>query len=204
MGKGYPTVSGEYSKAGGKCKKKLRALFVVKNCTPIMLHLAWHSAGAKKGLEIAVRLLETIKEQFPVLLFDDFYQLEVLVVEVIEGPQFPFHPGTEGKPERSKEGSLPDATQGSWDIVAPSGGRPLARCRKERLTSDYQNLVFYHSYFNKLLSNEKEGLLQLPSNKALLSGDDAFFAGYAEAYLMLPGLGFAEALSVEESADWIC
>ncbi|GAY38256.1 hypothetical protein CUMW_035290 [Citrus unshiu] len=69
----------------------------------------------------------------------------------------------------------------------------------------------------ELLTGEKDGLLQLPSDKALLDDpvfrplvekyaavrmlnfytssmdEDAFFADYAEAHLKLSELGFAEA-----------
>ncbi|RRT62112.1 hypothetical protein BHE74_00019331 [Ensete ventricosum] len=56
----------------------------------------------------------------------------------------------------------------------------------------------------ELLSGEKEGLLQLPSDKALLTDpvfrplvekyaadEDAFFADYVEAHLKLSELGYA-------------
>lgn len=33
--------------------------------------------GANNGLDIAVRLLEPIKEQFPILSFGDFYQVMI-------------------------------------------------------------------------------------------------------------------------------
>ncbi|KAL3638039.1 hypothetical protein CASFOL_018106 [Castilleja foliolosa] len=61
-------------------------------------------------------------------------------------------------------------------------------------------------YREELLKGDTEGLLQLPSDKALLSDpsfrplvekyaadEDAFFADYAEAHLKLSELGFAEA-----------
>lgn len=249
MGKHYPTVNEEYKKAVEKSKRKLRALIAEKNCAPLILRLAWHSAGtfdvqsktggpfgtlrfkseqshaANNGLDIAVRLLEPIKEQFPILSYADFYQLAgVVAVEVTGGPEIPFHPGREDKTEPPQEGRLPDATKGSdhlrdvfikqmgltdRDIVALSGGHTLGRCHKER--SGFEGpwtanpLIFDNSYFTELLSGEKEGLLQLPSDKALLSDDafrpfvdkyaadeDAFFADYAEAHLKLSELGFAE------------
>nr|UXX51215.1 L-ascorbate peroxidase [Paeonia ostii] len=249
MGKCYPTVSEEYQKAVEKCKKKLRGFIAEKNCAPLMLRLAWHSAGtydvktktggpfgtikhpdelaheANNGLDIAVRLLEPIKQQFPILSYADFYQLAgVVAVEVTGGPEIPFHPGRQDKPEPPPEGRLPDATKGSdhlrdvfghmglsdQDIVALSGGHTLGRCHKER--SGFEGpwtanpLIFDNSYFKELLTGEKEGLLQLPSDKALLSDpvfrplvdkyaedEDAFFADYAEAHLKLSELGFAEA-----------
>ncbi|KAM3233942.1 L-ascorbate peroxidase 1, cytosolic-like [Capsicum annuum] len=253
MGKCYPTVSEEYLKAVDKCKRKLRGLIAEKNCAPLMLRLAWHSAGtydvcsktggpfgtmrfkteqshgANNGIDIALRLLEPIREQFPILSYADFYQLAgVVAVEVTGGPDVPFHPGREDKPEPPVEGRLPDATKGSdhlrdvfvkqmglsdQDIVALSGGHTLGRCHKER--SGFEGpwtanpLIFDNSYFKELLGGEKEGLLQLPSDKALLSDpafrplvekyaavsidEDAFFADYAEAHLKLSELGFAEA-----------
>ncbi|XP_072975406.1 L-ascorbate peroxidase, cytosolic [Typha angustifolia] len=250
MAKVYPTVSEEYKKAVEKCKRKLRGLIAEKNCAPLMLRIAWHSAGtydvnsktggpfgtmkhsaelahgANNGLDIAVRLLEPIKEQFPILSYGDFYQLAgVVAVEVTGGPEVPFHPGREDKPEPPVEGRLPDATKGcdhlrnvfchqmglsDQDIVALSGGHTLGRCHKER--SGFEGawtsnpLIFDNSYFKELLSGEKEGLLQLPSDKALLADpvfrplvekyaedEDAFFADYSEAHLKLSELGFAEA-----------
>uniref|UniRef100_A0A804LIC6 L-ascorbate peroxidase n=1 Tax=Zea mays TaxID=4577 RepID=A0A804LIC6_MAIZE len=224
MAKNYPTVSAEYSEAVDKARRKLRALIAEKSCAPLMLRLAWHSAGtfdvssrtggpfgtmkhqselahgANAGLDIAVRLLEPIKEEFPILSYADFYQ-------------------------PPPEGRLPDATKGSdhlrqvfgkqmglsdQDIVALSGGHTLGRCHKER--SGFEGawttnpLVFDNSYFKELLSGDKEGLLQLPSDKALLSDpvfrplvekyaadEKAFFDDYKEAHLKLSELGFADA-----------
>ncbi|KAK9151539.1 hypothetical protein Syun_009848 [Stephania yunnanensis] len=84
------TFKGTTRKAVEKARRKIRALISVKQCAPMMLRLAWHSAGtfdvktknggpfgtmrhaleqahgANKGLEITARLLEPIKEQFPI------------------------------------------------------------------------------------------------------------------------------------------
>ncbi|KAI5584404.1 hypothetical protein BDE02_06G078500 [Populus trichocarpa] len=75
------------------------------NCAHLSLCLAWYSAGtfgvktktdgpfgtmrysaelahgANNGLDIAVRLLEPIKEQFPILSYADFYQLVLLALQ---------------------------------------------------------------------------------------------------------------------------
>ncbi|KAL1827026.1 hypothetical protein ACET3Z_005438 [Daucus carota] len=249
MGKCYPAVSEEYQAAVNKCKRKLRSLIADKNCAPLMLRLAWHSAGtydhstktggpfgtmrlkgelahgANNGLDIAVRLLEPIKEQFPILSYADFYQLAgVVAVEVTGGPDVPFHPGRKDLAEPPVEGRLPNATLGNdhlrdvfvkhmglsdKDIVTLSGGHTLGRAHKER--SGFEGpwtsnpLIFDNSYFKELLTGEKEGLLQLATDKSLLNDpvfrplvekyaadEDAFFTDYAESHMKLSELGFAE------------
>ncbi|WOG95843.1 hypothetical protein DCAR_0415172 [Daucus carota subsp. sativus] len=250
MGKCYPTVSEEYKVAVDKCRRKLRGFIAEKNCAPLMLRLAWHSAGtydvktktggpfgtmrkkleqshaANNGLDIAVRLLEPFKEQFPIISYGDLYQLAgVVAVEITGGPDVPFHPGRPDKEEPPQEGRLPNATLGNdhlrnvfvetmglcdKDIVTLSGGHTLGRAHKER--SGFEGpwttnpLIFDNSYFKELLTGEKEGLLQLPTDKSLLedpvfrplvdkyaADEDAFFADYAESHMKLSELGFAEA-----------
>ncbi|WRX23098.1 hem peroxidase - like 10 [Theobroma cacao] len=177
----YPTVSEEYQKAVQRCKRKLRGLIAEKHCAPIILRLAWHSAGtfdvntktggpfgtirhpdelahdANNGLDIAVRLLEPIKEQFPIL----------------------FLPGSDHLRDVFGHMGLSDK-----DIVALSGGHTLGRCHKERsgFEGPWTNnpLIFDNSYFKELLSGEKEGLIQLPTDKALL--EDPVFRPLVEKY----------------------
>ncbi|CAN1249424.1 L-ascorbate peroxidase, cytosolic [Linum perenne] len=202
MAKNYPTVSEDYKKSIDKAKRKLRGFIAEKNCAPLMLRLAWHSAGtfdvksktggpygtmrysaelahaANNGLDIAIRLLEPIKEQFPNITYADFYQLAgVVAVEITGGPDVPFHPGREGRCHKERSGF-----EGAW-------------------TSN--PLIFDNTYFTELLTGEKEGLLQLPSDKALLDDavfrplvekyakdEDAFFADYAEGHMKLSELGY--------------
>ncbi|CAI0472444.1 unnamed protein product, partial [Linum tenue] len=203
----YPEASWEYENAVAKCKRKLRGLVAEKHCAPIVLRLA---------------LLEPIKAQFPILTYADFYQLAgVVAVEITGGPEIPFHPGRPDKSEPPPEGRLPQATQGpahlrdvfyrmglcDKDIVALSGGHTLGRCHKER--SGFEGpwtcnpLIFDNSYFRELLSGEKQGLIQLPTDKALLedptfrsivhkyaADEDVFFEDYANAHLKLSELGW--------------
>lgn len=182
--------------------------------------------GANAGLQIAVNLLQPIKEQFPDLTYADFYELAgVVAVEVTGGPTVPFHPGRKDHETVPVEGRLPDATKGidhlrcvftkqmgltDKDIVTLSGAHTLGRCHKDR--SGFEGawtpnpLQFDNSYFKVLLEGEKDGLIMLPSDKALLTdpktrelvelyakNEDKFFEDYAESHEKLSELGFAEA-----------
>ncbi|KAG5530191.1 hypothetical protein RHGRI_030534 [Rhododendron griersonianum] len=120
-----------------------------------------------------------------------------------------------------EEGRLPDAKQGpshlrevfyrmglsDKDIVALSGGHTLGRAHPER--SGFEGpwtkdpLKFDNSYFVELLKEESEGLLKLPTDKALVEDpkfrpyveiyakdEEAFFADYAASHKKLSELGF--------------
>ncbi|EFH55494.1 hypothetical protein ARALYDRAFT_901951 [Arabidopsis lyrata subsp. lyrata] len=63
--------------------------------------------GANSGIHIALRLFDPIREQFPTISF----LAEVVAVEVTGGPEIPFYPGREDKPQPPPEGRLPDATK---------------------------------------------------------------------------------------------
>ncbi|KAJ9565427.1 hypothetical protein OSB04_001393 [Centaurea solstitialis] len=180
------------------------------------------SHAANNGLSTAIDLLEPLKQQFPIISYADFYQLVgIAAVETSGGPNIVFHPGRQDKDEPPVEGRLPNPNQGSdhlrdvfvktmgltdEDIVALSGGHTLGSCHKDR--SGFEGpwtsnpLVFDNSYFIELVAGEKAGLIQLPTDKALL-GDpvfrplvdkfaadkDAFFVAYAEAHMKFSELG---------------
>ncbi|KAI8573769.1 hypothetical protein RHMOL_Rhmol01G0301700 [Rhododendron molle] len=109
IGKSYLTATDDYKKAVMKAMRKLRGFIAEENCAPLMFSFAWRSAGGAFGtmrhkaeqghgasnlLEIAVSLLEPIKNQFPILSDADFYQLAGFVaVAVTGGLDVQFLPG---------------------------------------------------------------------------------------------------------------
>lgn len=179
-----------------------------------------HAANA--GLKIAVDLLEPIKQKHPRITYADLYQLAgVVAVEVTGGPTIDFVPGRKDSAVCPKEGRLPDAKQGPQhlkevfyrmgltdkDIVALSGGHTLGKAHRERSGFEgawtKEPLKFDNSYFVELLKEESEGLLKLPTDKALVEDpafrqyvelyakdEEAFLRDYAEAHKKLSELGF--------------
>ncbi|KDP24002.1 hypothetical protein JCGZ_25390 [Jatropha curcas] len=178
---------------------------------------------ANKGLKIAIDLCEEIKAKNPKITYADLYQLAgVVAVEVTGGPTIHFVPGRKDSTESPDEGRLPDAKKDAShlrdvfyrmglsdkDIVALSGGHTLGKAHKERSGFDgawtKDPLKFDNSYFKELLKgDDSEGLLKLPTDKALVEDpkfrsyvelyakdEDAFFADYAMSHKKLSELGF--------------
>ncbi|GAB2231928.1 hypothetical protein Droror1_Dr00010947 [Drosera rotundifolia] len=177
---------------------------------------------ANRGLKIAVDLCEEVKSKYPRITYADLYQLAgVVAVEITGGPTIDFVPGRKDSNESPEEERLPDAKQGAShlrevfyrmglsdkDIVALSGGHTLGRARPERSgfsgawTKD--PFKFDNSYFVELLQGETEGLLKLPTDKALeqdpafrryvelyAKDEAAFFRDYAESHKKLSELGY--------------
>ncbi|TYJ44438.1 hypothetical protein E1A91_A03G224800v1 [Gossypium mustelinum] len=178
--------------------------------------------GANSGLKIAIDFCEEVKAKHPKITYADLYQLAgVVAVEVTGGPTIDFVPGRKDSNICPREGRLPDAKRGAphlrdifyrmglsdKDIVALSGGHTLGRAHPERSGFDgpwtNEPLKFDNSYFLELLKGESEGLLKLPTDKALLDDpefrkyvelyakdEDAFFRDYAESHKKLSELGF--------------
>ncbi|OVA19838.1 heme peroxidase [Macleaya cordata] len=186
--------------------------------------------GANSGLKIAIEFCEEVKKNHPRITYADLYQLAgVVAVEITGGPTVEFVPGRKDSLVSPKEGRLPDAKQGvqhlrdifyrmglsDKDIVALSGAHTLGRAHPERsgFAGAWTNepLKFDNSYFGELLKGESEGLLKLPTDKALLEDpefhhyvelyakdEDAFFRDYAIAHKKLSELGFAPSSSASK------
>ncbi|KAH7518421.1 hypothetical protein FEM48_Zijuj09G0169800 [Ziziphus jujuba var. spinosa] len=166
--------------------------------------------------------MQEVKSKHPKITYADLYQLAgVVAVEVTGGPTIDFVPGRKDSKISPKEGRLPDAKLGAphlrdifyrmglsdQDIVALSGGHTLGRAHPERSGFDgpwtEEPLKFDNSYFVELLKGESEGLLKLPTDRALLDDpkflhyvelyardEDVFFKDYAESHKKLSELGF--------------
>ncbi|KAL7610600.1 hypothetical protein Lser_V15G12316 [Lactuca serriola] len=179
--------------------------------------------AANTGLKIAIDLCEEVKAKHPRVTYADLYQLAgVVAVEVTGGPTINFKPGRKDSKVSPNEGRLPDAKQGpahlrdvfyrmglsDKDIVALSGAHTLGKAHPERSGFDEKPWTkdpfkFDNSYFLELLKGDSEGLLKLPTDKALLhdpnfrtyvelyaNDEDVFFKDYAESHKKLSELGF--------------
>lgn len=183
------------------------------------------SHAANAGLSKAVELIQPIVDKYPRMTIADLYQFaSVVAIEFCGGPRIPFRCGRiDVTPEGAvEEGRLPDAKLGSphlrdvfyrmgfndQEIVALSGAHTLGRAHKDRSGFEgawtAEPLRFDNSYFVNLLSADKEGLLKLPTDRALVddaamrpwvekyaADSAAFFADYARAHHKLSELGMA-------------
>ncbi|CAM6094347.1 unnamed protein product [Calypogeia fissa] len=168
-----------------------------------------YTHGANAGIKKALDWMEDFKVKYSNLTYADLYQLAgVVAVEVTGGPTIEFVPGRKDSVACPPDGRLPDATKGPQhlrdvfhrmglsdnDIVALSGAHTLGRAHKDRSGFEgawtREPLKFDNSYFVELLKGESEGLLQLPSDKALL--EDPKFRPHVEAYAKDEDLFFQE------------
>eukprot|EP00761_Pharyngomonas_kirbyi_P010152 gb/GECH01010170.1/.p1 GENE.gb/GECH01010170.1/~~gb/GECH01010170.1/.p1 ORF type:complete len:269 (+),score=80.40 gb/GECH01010170.1/:1-807(+) len=180
--------------------QEVKDLIKEKNCGPILVRLSWHDAGTydknkqvggphgtvrcpaelgtppNAGLEVAVELLQPIKDKHPDISYADFYSLAaVTAIKHMDGPAIQWHPGRSDNPEEKAMQSdmyLPDGAQGSQhlrdvfyrmgfddqEIVALSGAHTLGRCRKERSGFDgfwtHHPFTFNNEYFKLLLEED--------------------------------------------------
>ncbi|KAI3717107.1 hypothetical protein L1987_68477 [Smallanthus sonchifolius] len=224
-----PVVDAEYLKEIERTRRDLRALISNKKCAPIMLRLAWHDAGtydaktktggpdgsirneeeykhgANNGLKIAIDLCEEVKSKHPRVTYADLYQLAgVVAVEVTGGPTINFVPGRKDSNMSPNEGRLPDAKQGqSVHDLLESGKAHPERSGFDEKPWTKDPFKFDNSYFVELLKGDTDGLLKLPTDKALVDDpkfrryvelyakdEDAFFKDYAESHKKLSELGF--------------
>ncbi|KAI3760439.1 hypothetical protein L1987_50834 [Smallanthus sonchifolius] len=126
------------------------ATFDVKTATGgpfgTMRHKAEQNHGANVGLDVAVEMLEPIKQQFPLVSYGDLYgnfdykMAGIVALESTGGPEITFHTGRPDMDAPPEEGRLPLPNFGheqlrntfvntmgltDQDIVALSGGHTL-------------------------------------------------------------------------------
>ncbi|KAK4345453.1 hypothetical protein RND71_035629 [Anisodus tanguticus] len=168
-----------------------------------------------------------VKAKHPKITYADLYQLAgVVAVEVTGGPTVDFVPGRRDSKISPREGRLPDAKQGVPHLKEVNWFSPFilssslctsmfvlnGRAHPERSGFDgpwtKEPLKFDNSYFLELLNGENEGLLKLPTDKALLEDpvfryyvelyakdEEAFFRDYAISHRKLSELGFSPSSS---------
>ncbi|KAK9918279.1 hypothetical protein WJX75_002803 [Coccomyxa subellipsoidea] len=192
---------------------------------PILVRLAWHCSGsydkasntggsngatmrfapesdigANKGLDVARKLLDPLKEEFPWISYSDLWTLAgAVAIEEMGGPHINWRPGRTDQPDGKNcppDGRLPDGAKGAQhirdifyrmgfndqEIVALSGAHALGRCHRDRSGFDgpWTNspITFSNEYF-KLLLEEKW-------NKKKWNGPTQYEDKTSKALMMLP------------------
>ncbi|CAN1226802.1 L-ascorbate peroxidase 3 [Linum perenne] len=227
-----PVVDAEYLKEIDVARRHLRALIYGKQCAPIMLRLSFHDAGTYDartrtgGPNGSIRHRNELSRvaNSGINVAVDF--CGVVAVEVTGGPQIDFVPGRKDSTESAdSDGRLPNPNQGSShlrevfyrmglsdrDIVVLSGAHTLGRAHQERSGFDgawtKEPFKFDNSYFVELARGETQGLLQMPTDKALMEDprfrefvmlyaedEDAFLEDYAISHKKMSELGFSSAI----------
>jgi len=165
---------------------------------PILVRLAWHSSGsyskyardggsngarmrfspekdygANRGLDVARKALEPIKQKFPWISYADLYTLAgAVAIESMGGPHVPWRPGRTDAVDGSTsppDGRLPDASRnvshvrdvftrlgfGDRETVALIGAHALGECHVDRSGYDgpwtTDPTRFTNQYFTNLL-----------------------------------------------------
>lgn len=169
---------------------------------PLFVRLAWHSSGSysktdgdggsngaairfpperdwggNRGLQLAVKLLDQVKQKHPGISYGDLYTLAgVVAIEEMGGPKVPWRPGRidyfDGKKSPGQDNRLPDGAKGSShlrdvfyrmgfddrEIVALSGAHSLGRCHRDRSGFDgpwtRSPTTFSNVYYQLLLSEK--------------------------------------------------
>ncbi|KAJ3125673.1 heme peroxidase [Nowakowskiella sp. JEL0407] len=168
---------------------------------PVLVRLAWHASGtfdkssqtggsngatmrygpeasdgANAGLDVARKLLEPIKKEFPELSYADLWTLAgVVAIQEMGGPVVPWRAGrTDAVSEAAcpPQGRLPDAAKDQnhvravfsrmgftdQEIVALVGAHALGRCHTDRSGFDgpwtFSPTTFTNDYFKRLVGEK--------------------------------------------------
>ncbi|KAJ7298994.1 hypothetical protein O6H91_Y331800 [Diphasiastrum complanatum] len=216
MGKAYPVVHQDYQAAVEECREKLRDYINEKNCAPIVFET--RMAFSRKHLIRSLGpgdLLNLSNSNLQYLTYADFYQLAgVAAVEAAGGPIYLF----------IQEGRIKSTVQRTGVFLSPPVD--LTNCGTflnawvlvtrilddaTRIDLESKALGRRPPFISTILTTRnsfqgrKKGLIQLPSDKALLEDpklsryveryakdQDAFFQDYAKSHLKLSELGFAD------------
>uniref|UniRef100_A0A0E0QUF8 Plant heme peroxidase family profile domain-containing protein n=1 Tax=Oryza rufipogon TaxID=4529 RepID=A0A0E0QUF8_ORYRU len=199
-----PVVDAEYLRQVEGARRDLRALIASKGCAPIMLRLAWHDAGTydaktkTRGANGSIRHEEEYTHGSNAGL--------KIAIDLLE-------PIKRKHPNITYADLYQFAREKDVFLMRRKG-----KAHPERSGFDgawtKEPLKFDNSYFLELLREESEGLLKLPTDRALLEDpefrrfvdhyakdEDAFFKDYAESHKKLSELGFAPRSSAKSDGS---